>query len=391
MRTFFSPARSLPTRRILACILLALFAGASPALAQLQPAAVITGTVVDDSTGTPLAGVHVFIASSMIGTTTDGEGRYRLEKVPLGAQRLYVSIIGFDPQARDILLRESKSYTFDFRLTEAVSELGEITVEAKGDRRWARRLERFTSLFIGETPNAAQTKIVNPEVLDFADKGGTLLAFAGEILEIENRALGYRVQYFLKDFAAEPNRTRYDGEPLFQELTPADEAEAALWEENRRKAFYGSTRHFFLAVLSGRHKEHGFETFQRAKPAGAAGQGTFSSSGNGMDSRIPFDAASMLKPTDNPNEKILEFEGAIEIAFKGEMEDESYAKWQQQYGAMGGKRNDRLQRSLIWQEDGPTIIDQKGDILNPYGVTVSGYFAFERIADELPKEYRPSR
>ncbi|MEZ4700100.1 MAG: carboxypeptidase-like regulatory domain-containing protein [Rhodothermales bacterium] len=377
--------------RILIAGLLLLAAGIAPAFAQPQPAAVLTGTVVDDSTGTPLAGVNVFIASSMIGTTTDGEGRYRLEKVPLGAQRLYVSSIGFEPQARDIILRESKLYTFDFRMAEAVAELGEITVEAKGDKRWARRLERFTSLFIGETPNAQETKILNPEVLDFADKGGTLLAFAGEILVIENRALGYKVQYFLKDFAAEPTRTRYDGEPLFEELTPANAEEAAMWEENRRKAFYGSVRHFFLAVLSGRAKEHGFETFQRAKPAGAAGQGTFSSAGNGLDTRVPYDPASMLKPGDNPNEKVLDFEGAIEIVFKGELEDESYARWQQQYGGVGGKRNDRLQRSLIWQEDGPTIIDYKGDILNPYGVTVSGYFAFERIADELPKEYRPSR
>jgi hypothetical protein len=24
-----------------------------------------------------------------------------------------------------------------------------------------------------------------------------------------------------------------------------------------------------------------------------------------------------------------------------------------------------------------------------YGVTVSGYFGFERVADQMPKEYRP--
>jgi hypothetical protein len=370
------------------------FAGfplAASAQGQPQPAAVLTGTVVDDTTGTPLAGVHVFIASSMIGTTTDGEGRYRLEKVPLGAQRLYVSIIGFEPEARDIMLRESRTYTFDFRLKVSVAELGEITVEAKGDRNWKRRLERFTALFIGETPNAAQTTIVNPEVLDFADKGGTLQAYAGEILVIENRALGYKVQYFLKDFAAEPTRTRYDGEPLFEELTPANEEEARLWEENRRKAFYGSVRHLMLAVLSGRAKEHGFETFQRTKPGAAADAGTFAAGGLGVDSRVPFQPADMLKPADNPNEKVLDFEGAIEVIFKGEVEDDAYADWQRQYGAPGGIRGERYQRSLIWQEEGPTLIDYKGDILNPYGLTVSGYFAFERIADDLPKEYRPSR
>ena len=362
------------------------------AIAQQVPAAVITGTVVDDETGTPLAGVHVFIAESMIGTTTDENGNYRLERVPLGAHRLYVSIIGFEPQPRDIILRESRSFTFDFRLKESVSELGEITVEAKGDRRWKRRLERFTRTFVGETPNAERTKILNPEVLDFADKGGTLLAFAGEILIIENKALGYKVQYFLKDFAAEPTRIRYDGEPLFEEMVPESPEQEAEWEENRRKAFYGSFRHFMLAVLSGRAKEHGFETFQRSKPAGVAGaQGTFGGQGAMADTRVPFDINTLLQDTDNPNEKLLDFDGAIELIFKGELESEAYAQWQRSYGGPTGFRGDRFQRSLFWQENGPTLVDYKGDILNPYGVTVSGHLAFERIADELPKEYRPSR
>jgi hypothetical protein len=289
------------------------------------------------------------------------------------------------------MLRESRTFPFDFRLKEAVAELGEITVEAKGDRRWQRRLERFTEIFVGETPNAQETKILNPEVLDFADKGGTLLAFASEIIQIENRALGDRIQYFLKDFAAEPTRIRYDGEPLFEEMEPENPEQAATWEENRREAFYGSFRHFMLAVLSGRATEHGFETFQRSTPAGAASQGTFQQSNAMADQRTPFDVKTLLKETDNPNEKLLEFEGAIELIFKGELESDAYADWQRSFGGPTGMRGDRFQRSLFWQENGPTLVDYKGDILNPYGVTVSGHLAFERVADELPKEYRPSR
>ncbi len=365
--------------------------GSSNALAQQVPAAVITGTVVDAETGTPLAGAHVFIAESMIGTTTDGDGRYTLERVPLGAHRLYASIIGFEPAFRDIMLRESRSFTFDFEMTESVAELDGITVEAKGDRRWKRRLERFTKVFVGETPNSRDTKILNPEVLDFADKGGTLLAFASDIIQIENKALGYRIQYFLKDFKAEPSRIQYDGEPLYEEMTPESPEQAAMWEENRRKAFYGSFRHFMLAAISGKSQEHGFETFQRAKPAGAAGQGTFERESAMNNQRVPFDVTKLLKDTENPNEKLLEIDGAIELIFKGELESKAYVEWQKTFGGPGGIRGDRFQKSLFWQENGPTLVDYKGDILNPYGVTVSGHFAFERVADELPKEYRPSR
>ena len=369
-----------------------LFIALAPGSAHAQqvPAAVIEGTVVDDQTGTPLAGVHVFIADSMIGTTTDGDGNYRLESVPLGALRLYVSIIGFESIPRDIVLRESRTYTYDFRLKEEVAELGEITVEAKGDRRWKRRLEQFTAQFIGETPNSRETKILNPEVLDFANKGGTLLAFASDILVIENKALGYKIQYFLKDFKAEPTRIQYDGEPLFEELEAESPEQQAMWEDNRRKAFYGSVRHLLLAVLSGKSDQHGFEGFLTQKPSGPAGQGNFNSSSMGP-TRQPFALKNMIQDTDNPNEKQLSFDGAIEIIFKGETEDKAYGEWQRSYGGPGGIRGERFQRSLIWQERGATLIDYKGDILNPYGLTVSGYFAFERMADDLPREYRPTR
>ena len=336
-------------------------------------------------------GVHVFIADTMIGTTTDTEGNYRLEKVPLGVQRLYVSIIGFEPEARDVLLRESRAYEFNFKLKEAVAELGEITVIDEGDRKWRRRWERFNRIFVGETANSSQTKILNPEVLDFADKGGTLLAFAGEILEIENRALGYHIQYFLKDFAAEPTRIRFDGEPLFTELEPESPEEAQMWEENRRRAFYGSFRHFILAVLSGRAADHGFETFMRPRAGSADNLSTFQQSNFMSDTRQPFDVNTLLADSDNPNEKVLDFEGAIEIIFKGELESKKYQQWEWAQAEPQGFQGKRYQRSLIWQENGATLVDYKGDLLNPYGVTVSGYLAFERIAEELPKEYRPSR
>ena len=78
--------------------------------------ATLRGIVADDETGTPLAGAHVFIAASMMGTAADDEGRFVLDRVPLGAHRLYVSMLGFEPASRDTLLRQARSYDFEFRL-----------------------------------------------------------------------------------------------------------------------------------------------------------------------------------------------------------------------------------------------------------------------------------
>lgn len=358
----------------LACILLA---PSARVVAQDSPAT-IAGTVTDSETGTPLSDAHVFIAVSMNGSVTDAAGEYRLNGVPLGAHRLYVSIVGYEPQALDIFLREAGTHTFEFALNPAVVDVGEVIVTAERDERWERRLQKFIRLFIGETPNADDTKIINPEVLDFTDKIGRFTARASETLVIENQALGYRIHYFLKEFVATPNRTKYDGEPLFEEMEPASAEEQGRWQQRRSEAFHGSFRHFMLSLLDGRVEESGFVIYHRpparqSLTAGATPGGQ----------RFPLDVTTILTEGDGPQERILDFHGFVEIVFTKEVEDESYLDWQ------GRRGRPKYRSSMIQVENGATVVDLKGDVLDPYGVTFYGYLAFERVADEVPKEYRP--
>lgn len=365
---------------LLLASLLGLLAFAAPAAAQ-QNTATLTGTVVDSTTGTPLAGVHVFIASSMQGTTTDAAGRYVLSGVAPGAHRLYVSVVGFASAYRDVMLR-AQVYTFDFRLKEAVIELDDVTVTGVADPRWRERLEKFTRLFIGETPNAAQTTILNPEVLDFDEKAGLFRARAGEPLVIENRALGYRITYFLKDFEASPTRIKYDGEPLFEPLQPDGPDEEAMWTARRREAFMGSFRHFMLAVLAGQVEEQGFLLYHRPA-SGPTAQPTPLAGPRARGGRFPLKATELYRDGETPDEKVLDFHGFVEYVYQGEVEDEAYLRWAQNPG------RPKFQTSMLLLENGPTVVDYKGDTLDPYGVTVFGYLAWQRVADDVPREYRP--
>lgn len=353
--------------------------------------ATLTGTVVDAETGDPLQDANVFIAVSMRGTATDAEGRFRLEGIPLGAQRLYVSVIGYEPQARNLNLREAKTYSFDFELEPTVLESEGVVVEGERDEKWRERYEKFVRLFIGETPNAEQTEILNPEVLYFDGGIGRLEAHAREPLIIENRALGYRVEYFLKEFVATPNRTRYDGEPLFEELegTPAQKAE---WRERRNEAFYGSFHHLLLAMLEGTTEKQGFKLFSRPSSGRSlAGSSPFGNQPRVSNQRFPIDTDEILKEGETENERTLDFHGLVEVIFLGETESEAYKRWRSQYAGDGMIRTSapKFQTSQFWLERGPATVDYKGDVVDPYGVTLSGYFAFERVADQLPKEYRP--
>lgn len=361
----------------IAFILFPLLVSATQLFAQ-TPAAAVTGTVTDAETGAPLPGAHVFIAVSMNGAVTNSDGRYELTRVPLGTHRLYVSMVGYEPQPLDIFLREARIHTYDFKLEPAVVEVGEIEVTGERDERWQRRLAKFIRLFIGETPNAGQTEILNPEVLDFSDVAGRFTARASETLVIENRALGYRIHYFLKEFVALPMRTMYDGEPLFEEMEASGPEERDRWQRNRSEAFHGSFRHFMLAVLNDRVEEQGFITYHRPVQ-----RNNLSGAPAPAQNRFPLDTKEILKAGEDEQERILDFHGFVEIVYTKEVEDQSFLKWQ------GRRGRPKYRSSLILLEEGPTVVDLKGDVFDPYGVTFFGYLAFERVADEVPKEYRP--
>ena len=364
----------------LSCLLL-LCLLALPSAAQV--AAHLVGSVTD-TTGAALEDINVFIASSMQGTTTNEVGRYELEGVPLGALRLVVSAIGYEPQHVDVFLREARTYDFDFQLVQATYEIGEITVVADNSR-WQRQFERFTRIFIGETPYAILTTITNSGVLDFTGRRGEFRAQASEPLIIENKALGYRVTYYLNEFVAEPTSWRWDGEPLFEPLEPESPEQAARWNARRDSAFFGSFRHFLLAAINDQLAGEGFEMYARPSTGPNQGIGRQNAGLLRGNERFPVTASEIVKPGETPNERILDFEGFVEIVYTRELEDQAYLRVSQ-----SGRRRPRFQTSVIRLDRGPTVIDTKGDTLDPYGVTFyGGYFGYERIANAIPKEYRP--
>jgi hypothetical protein len=347
-------------------------------------ASTISGTATTADTGAPIPNANVFIANSMNGTVTDAQGNYRITGVPLGTLQLYVSFVGYEPQSRNLFLRSTDFYREDFALKEAIVSVGEITVTSDNEE-WQRQLEKFITLFIGETPNAGETEIINPEVLDFSSKGGSFKAQASDPLVIENKALGYRIQYFLKDFSATPTRTQYDGEPLFEELSAESPEQQAMWKARRDSAFYGSFRHFMLALLSDRVEEQGFKIYSRPASNGLSSGGTGGMRSLQGNQRYPIKTTEILKAGEAEDQRVLDFEGFVEIVYTKEEEAQAYLDWSQR---PPGSRP-RFRSSLISLERGPAVVDMKGDVLDPYGVTFYQYLAFERVGDEVPKEYRP--
>lgn len=336
----------------------------------------LDGIVVDRTDGMPLPGAHVFVAQSMKGTTTDRDGRFVLKGVRLGAKRLYASMLGYEPESYDLFLRTDTSYTFAFRLREKVIESPGVVVEAERDPEWRRRLSRFETLFLGSSEWAEECTIQNPEVLRFDSKWwGKFVAEAAEPIVVENRALGYRVTYFLEEFEASGGMIRWDGEPLFTPLTPSSIAEADRWRENRKSAYLGSLRHFLRALLQDRLDEEQFEMYRipRASMFRTVQQADrFHAS---RDRLVSVDADSVYH---------LDFRGRLEVIYRGEPESDRYKRWSGVH-----TRPKSVQTSQVKLNDPPVRVDRHGKIVEPYGATVYQYFSYERLAELVPLEYTP--
>ena len=243
--------------RILVCLSIGLW----PALLMAQvPSSLVTGHVTDASSGAPLPGVHVFLVGSVRGTVTDNEGRFELSPLPRGKHEMGFSMIGFETKAVPVHFTDS-THVVDVSLAAQVYELDQVVVTDRRNRRWRRQLKTFQRHFLGESENADQTRIINPEVLSFNQIRGLFNASAVEPLVLENKALGYRVVYKLLDFAIVEGRSQYRGITRFEELEAETDQQAALWEKNRIQTYQGSFKHFLRLLASdnpGSVRDQGF-------------------------------------------------------------------------------------------------------------------------------------
>lgn len=343
--------------------------------ASLHAQSTVKGSVVDSTNGKPLEGVNVFISGTKVGTATDSLGNYRLRRIPVGTQKLVVSSIGYGKTTIKISITPDESRTMDFRLKPVVYQMPEIFV-GNLDKHWHEYLERFTALFIGESTLADSVQILNPEVLRFEKHFlGPFRAMALAPLQIQNNALGYHITYYLDAFKHTGSRTQWDGEPFFTELEPADSAQAAYWQHNRRKAFYGSERHFFLALMQNRLNEQGFVLYKiQRNMYGASSHNRSHISGHGL-----------IHKSDKIYTHKMNFFDRLEVVYTREKEELRYLHWKHNYRDPPAQ----VQISYLDLNQHPIHIDADGEIKEPYGATVSGHFAYERLADLTPREYRP--
>ncbi len=80
----------------------------------------IYGMVTDRDSKEPLTGVNLMVAETTLGSTTDGNGYYIIQNVPVGYQEIIVRMMGYNSDTIDIEVYEDRAIPMNIILEEGV-------------------------------------------------------------------------------------------------------------------------------------------------------------------------------------------------------------------------------------------------------------------------------
>ncbi|MDR2627805.1 MAG: carboxypeptidase-like regulatory domain-containing protein, partial [Dysgonamonadaceae bacterium] len=116
-----------------ACLFLFLFTYSVSA----QHLQTVRGVIVEKNTLQPLPGANVAIQTGdgLLGASSDADGRFVIDHVPVGRHQLVATMIGYAPYAMgNILVISGKETFLEIALEETLTELSEVVVTAKTDK-----------------------------------------------------------------------------------------------------------------------------------------------------------------------------------------------------------------------------------------------------------------
>ena len=99
-----------------------------------QPSQTVRGTVIDSESQYPLIGVNVVLIDkngAQKGTTTDLDGNFRIESVPVGRSSLTFTYLGYEQyDIPDLIVNAGKENILEIKMGEAFEKLTEVEIVA---------------------------------------------------------------------------------------------------------------------------------------------------------------------------------------------------------------------------------------------------------------------
>ncbi|SHL89773.1 CarboxypepD_reg-like domain-containing protein [Chryseobacterium carnipullorum] len=214
-------------------------------------AQIIKGHIVNDS-GNKISGVNIYIDGTQTGTISKEDGSFSLS-ISSGSQgNVIFQKDEYDTFATAVSEVVNKNLKVVLNKTNAIEEIRLIPYTSEAYRNY---INYFLDTFIGA--DREHVKIKNQKTLKFSyDKKNRFLKVkAPNTLIIENKNLGYEIQYNLISYSLDLNKNsvNYTGTSFFTETKNTDRTKL-----NRMNAYDGSMLHFFRSIYDNKISQDKF-------------------------------------------------------------------------------------------------------------------------------------
>lgn len=217
----------------------------------LSIAQLIQGTVVNDAEQ-KIPNVSIYIDGTKIGTTSKEDGSFSLNLPSKNIGNIIFQKEDYETFATSISEVLNKKLKVVLLKTNTIEEVRIIPYTEEAYKRY---INYFLNNFIGN--DQQNVKIKNQKSLKFAydKKNKTLKVKAPKTLIIENKNLGYEIEYNLMSFSADfnSNMVNYTGTSFFKETKNSNNVKL-----NRMNAYDGSLLHFFRSIYNNTISEDKF-------------------------------------------------------------------------------------------------------------------------------------
>lgn len=214
-------------------------------------AQMVQGTVVNDAEQ-KISNVSIYIDGTKIGTTSKEDGSFSLNLPSKNIGNIIFQKEDYETFATPVSEVLNKKLKVVLLKTNTIEE---VTIIPFTEEAYKNHIRYFLNTFIGN--DQENVKIKNQRSLKFAyDKKNKILKVkAPKTLIIENKNLGYEIEYNLISFSADfnSNMINYTGTSFFRETKNSNKVKL-----NRMNAYDGSMLHFFRSIYNNTISEDKF-------------------------------------------------------------------------------------------------------------------------------------
>ncbi len=338
----------------------------------------ISGKIIDAATKQPLQGASVFAENTTIGTATGNDGSFNL-RLPNGGYSIVVSFTGYQTETKRVTTGDAGNNKIVIEIKQKEKAMEEFVVKSTSEVAdgLAKYGDFFMENFIGKTTNSRQCYIKNKEALKFFyyRRAKRLKIVATAPLEIVNDALGYTMKYELDSFVHEYNTqvSLYTGYPLFQEMESSSAEQLEKWNAARKLAYNGSILHFMRSMYQKKLAEEGFEI-------------QFIVKSNNNETAILlkdfYGGMKYIKDDISNTVEILPNQKEVAVIYKNEASAQLYID-------ANPEASPKFQLSVVsFLPNESLVIEQNGFYYEQNDITITGYWAWEKVGDMLPYNFK---